>query len=237
MKLNNENEGTFGDFIHGVFNLKNIDKMGLYVNGIHMFNEFLDSQDDISSYKPYFKKLEGNLLGKMAKIYSNVGRGKVLNHGDFHGLNVMFKYSDSEKTDPEGVLLVDYQFCIWGPVVIDLLYALHTFFPLDYATDLNNRDFVIKHYFDHLKHNLESIEFEGKIPSLKDLHKDLIDFSLLEVFFLTTTMPISLMFEVENDTFETDKTGLQRFYYHPKYIAKVKELLPLYLNRGWLEDN
>lgn len=244
MKLENEGDESMKKYTHGSFNLKNIDKMSIFANGIQLFNDFLDTQEDLVVYKPYFKKMESTLLKKIIKTYSDHGRLRVLNHGDFHGNNVMFQHSSSDRTEPEDVILIDFQFCVWGPAVIDLMYGIHTFFKLDYRTDINNRDAIIKFYFDDLVATLKRIEYKGKIPTLKDIHKDLVDLSHMEIFFLTTFMPLSMMYEnpKEFDKIDSDKlmdngldSGLLKLYYHPQYVAKVKELLPLYLNRGWLD--
>ncbi|KAL5283632.1 hypothetical protein ACFFRR_006099 [Megaselia abdita] len=244
MKLNNEGDMSMKDYSHGSFNLKNIDKMSIFSNGIQVFNEFLESQEDLVKFRPYFKKMEKTLLKKVIKTYSDNGRVRVLNHGDFHCNNVMLKHFNNDRTKPEDVMLIDFQFCVWGPVVIDLMYGIHTFFKLDFRTDINNRDKIIKFYFDHLVETLEKIEYRGEIPTLKDIHKDLVDQSHMEIFFLTTFMPLSMMYENATDfeKMDSDKlmnnsgdNGVLKFYYYPQYVAKVKELLPLYLNRGWLD--
>lgn len=237
MKVNHENPKCIGDFVQGFVrnNQEKYEKCS--PDGVQLFIDFLDTQEDLAHYKPYFVKLKTIINGKINSFLSGTGRVRVLNHGDFHGLNVMFKYIDQMNTDPKDVVFVDYQMCVWAPAVLDLNFILGTFFNVKFRTDTQSQNFVIKFYFDCLEKALRKINYRGNMPKLKDLKKDFMEFSFIEVFFMAVSMPVSMLFEDEAREFII-KPGLDahlKNFHNLLYIRTVKRLLPLYLERGWLD--
>ncbi|KAL5283633.1 hypothetical protein ACFFRR_006100 [Megaselia abdita] len=237
MKVYNEDPNFLETYVKGT--LKNTDYKWREIvpNGLQMFLDFLDTQEDLVSFKPYFIKFKEVLNDKIKKLFSDNGRITVLNHGYFHAHNVLFKYADQMKTEPEDVVFVDFQLSLWASPVVDLAFIFNTFFNIEYRTNFENRNSVIKFYFDSLESSLKTIGYKGKMPTLKDLHKEFVDHSFFEVFFTAVSMPISMLFEEEarqGQEFMYVKNFTEN-YQNPLYIKTVKKMLPLYFNRGWLD--
>lgn len=99
----------------------------------------------------------------------------VLNHGDFWLNNVMFQHS------PEGHLIetyfIDFQLCKYGSPVMDLYIFILSGTELDIK--IKYFDYFIKIYHDHLVKQLKILKYSGKIPSLKQLHMDLLKYGYI----------------------------------------------------------
>lgn len=96
---------------------------------------------------------------------------QILNHGDMWLNNMMFKFD--EANNPIDVALIDYQLSSWGSPSGDLLYFLITSVADDIKVD--HFDDFISYYHDQLSESLKKLRFDQRIPSLTELHVDLLD--------------------------------------------------------------
>lgn len=105
---------------------------------------------------------------------------QVLNHGDIWINNMMFK------SDQEGNLLdvsmIDFQGLFWASPVHDVLYFLIS----SVADDIKVEYFddFIEFYHIQLTAALKKLKFDQYIPSLHDLHVDLLEKSSLCEFLI-----------------------------------------------------
>ena len=110
----------------------------------------------------------------------NWNKFNVLNHGDCWTNNIMFEHDESGNIT--NTLFVDFQLMLYGSPCYDLYYFLMSSPKLELK--LEHFDYFIRFYHDHLKANLELLKYPKEIPSLKDLHLELLDNSAWGKFYL-----------------------------------------------------
>ena len=93
-----------------------------------------------------------------------------LNHGDFWNSNVMFAYDQNETVGK--ALLLDFQCCRWGSPCEDL----YMFIILSAAKEIRFQEFdnFIKTYHDHLVNCLKILNYQQRLPRLRDLQMALL---------------------------------------------------------------
>jgi thiamine kinase-like enzyme len=96
---------------------------------------------------------------------------KVLNHGDGFLNNMMFKNAGDEKTAE--VNFIDFQLSFWGSPAYDLI----VFIVSSVADDVKVKHFddIIAVYHDKLESSLRDLEYDQNIPTLNELHIDLLE--------------------------------------------------------------
>lgn len=116
-------------------------------------------------------KSQGNLLDRYIDCYSRQStRGfNVLNHGDFHIRNMMFR--KNEKGTPNEVMFLDFQFPLYLSPGFDLVYMLNAIGAGDVR---DRRDEVIKWYHSLLVQNLKLYGFAGEVPTVVDIRIELL---------------------------------------------------------------
>lgn len=161
----------------------------------------------------------------------------VLCHGDAWTNNCMF--SNDNKKNPTDILFLDYQISHWTSPAYDLYYTFTTSVKADVKeTEFDN---LISIYHDELVSSLTNLKYTGKIPSLRQLHID-----LLKRGFLPTVLVISLAviaLESKDDSIMKNLLGqdeeginFKKSMYQSKNYYKQLEALYLFLeSRGLLD--
>lgn len=96
---------------------------------------------------------------------------KVLNHGDDWVNNILFKKDETGKTID--AKFIDFQLSFWGSPANDLIYFLISSVQDEIKT--THFDDLIVHYHEELCASLKSLNYEKHIPTLAELHVDLLD--------------------------------------------------------------
>uniref|UniRef100_A0A1B0G5F5 CHK kinase-like domain-containing protein n=1 Tax=Glossina morsitans morsitans TaxID=37546 RepID=A0A1B0G5F5_GLOMM len=159
--------------------------------------------EEISHWPGYEKitekmfKLSENVIEKAVEMYENQSkRFRVFNIADLWIDNLMFRMNN-ETQEPDDVMLVDYQLCYYGSPAVDLNYFLYG------SVNENVRKvhlkYIVSEYHHILKETLKKLNYDGFIPSLKDITIDMIRNSLQGVIAATCLTPIIFM---ENDGYE-----------------------------------
>lgn len=94
----------------------------------------------------------------------------VLNHGDAWINNIMFQYESDGRV--KETLLLDHQVTKYGNPAQDLYYFIMSSTQLDIKVD--QFDYLIRWYHQNLKEHAKLLNYNGFIPSLKELHAILI---------------------------------------------------------------
>ncbi|XP_058448690.1 uncharacterized protein LOC131428663 [Malaya genurostris] len=94
----------------------------------------------------------------------------VLNHGAIHPKNLFYKVNSTGLVTK--TMLIDFQRCHWGSPAIDLLCLLDLVVKHD--VKLTKRNEIIYQYYQHFVNTLNKIGFLGTVPSLVDLHIELL---------------------------------------------------------------
>lgn len=144
----------------------------------------------------YLPRLFESQMKTMSK--DNSKEFTVLNHGDFHIRNLMFKRSSTgELTD---VLFLDFQLPRYNMPAFDLIGLLTTMG----TEEVRHRDpDLIKMYHKHLSANLKTYGFTGDLPTVIDIHSTLLRMSGTKFFYMLCLGPVfrlrgyelSLMFD------------------------------------------
>lgn len=95
----------------------------------------------------------------------------VMNHGDIWLNNMMFKFDDAN--NPIDVSMIDYQTPFWASPANDILYFLISSVADDIKVD--QFDEFIEFYHEQLATSLKRLNYDQHIPTLAELHIDLLD--------------------------------------------------------------
>lgn len=141
-----------------------------------MFESFLNSIRNYGDCDAYADKISKWNRIKLMTAYTDVAEPmrngfQVLNHGDLWLNNMMFKFD--EERNPIDVKMVDYQLPFWGTPSSDILYFLITSVADDIKVD--HFDHFIEFYHEQLSSALIKLNFDQHIPTLSELHIDLIE--------------------------------------------------------------
>lgn len=165
---------------------------------------------------------------------------KCLNHGDAWVNNYMFKYD--EYGNPIDVLFLDFQVTFWNSPIVDLLY----FFITSTNNELRANDFdkLIKFYHQNLSENLIRLGYTKTIPTLKQLHIDILQKGFYSSFCMVGTLGIvlanpggdaslDLAESIKNE--EVSVKIKREIYNNERYLSTLEILLPLFDLRGMLD--
>lgn len=162
-------------FTTGLYTPKNKDQFKEVFSGMVKF--FIEAARHCENSDEYFEQLNEasrNLFDHFDTIEIKQLDGfQVLNHGDFWCNNIMFKHDSNGKVLE--TYLVDFQLPKYGTPAQDLQYLILSSTSLDIK--LNKFDYLIKYYHDQLKEHLLLLAYPREIPTLRDIHKWLLDFS------------------------------------------------------------
>lgn len=232
----------------GLGNLMNSEFSEVWVGHISTLAKLCRGWPGYESYSERLDILKSTILKKLEDIFKLKDSTLiyVLNHGDLHFKNMMFKIEDGITKD---ILLLDYQISCWGSPAIDIIYSLYNTCSIE--TRDNHRDELIKFYHDEFTAALNKFGYLRKIPTLIDLHVEVLKCGHLETFLSCTFLPFMILpFDELIPKDETnseegveldfgDKAKMQemmeRVFQHPKYVSVIQRYLPTFLHKGLLE--
>ncbi|KAL5290652.1 hypothetical protein ACFFRR_010174 [Megaselia abdita] len=208
--------------------------------GFKNFVDMIKREPELQQYSSKFEKIvSGDPFAESLSVYRAFVRNEkaslfVLNHGDFHIKNLMFKGEDDGKVDD--VRLVDFQMCIWGPAVIDLTYMLYMMMDEE---RIPRRQEMIHYYFEIFSDTLKKLKYTGEFPKLADIYKDFITYRNFELFMLTTVLPLIIAIKEDplmdiGAVLHGDEAG-KALYEIEAYVNYVKKVLPSFLHNGYLD--
>jgi hypothetical protein len=139
----------------------------------------------------------------------------------------MYRY-DSER-NPIDLKLVDYQLCFWGTPALDIWYIMISSWHEDFK--IAKFDYLIKYYHDKFVESLKILKYEGKVPTLEELHAELNRKSFVGAAFSIEGLPFKVPPPevVAGDEYHTI------FLRNPKYLDALALILPFLDERGGLD--
>jgi thiamine kinase-like enzyme len=141
---------------------------------------FVEVLEEWGGYEEYVEKLKifkASFEQKGQELYKPNPNGfNVLNHGDFHVKNLLFKKNEGKIED---FFMLDFQISVIASPCIDLFYALYNDISDENRT--NRRNEIIQFYHFEFTSTLKKFGFIGKIPSLLDLNLELMRNGWMEV--------------------------------------------------------
>lgn len=212
----------------------------MFVDSFHFLADKLKTWPGFEIIADKFEAMKSNVMEKGMKSTAPNKPGvgyNVLNHGDFHCKNMLFK-KDEQKNINE-VLLLDFQLCNWGSPAYDIIYALYMVASTE--TRQNHREEIISYYYEQFVLTLKDIALLTNIPTLLDLQAELLSHGFIEVFMTVCFMGVRFIdFSKMNmeDMMDPDKGRkimAEAVYSSDKYKETIKRELKRFLNKGFLD--
>ncbi|KAL5288767.1 hypothetical protein ACFFRR_009151 [Megaselia abdita] len=235
-KANADGHQKFKEFSNGFFTKNDWKEIPIFKDGFKFFLEMLKSRQEFEAFVPKFEKyINEDPLTKTqdALKYKNMN-WLVLNMGDIHYGNLMFSEKEGSVDD---VMLFDYQLTFWGPAVSDLIYVLYMY--IDSDERILKRDEIIYKYFKVFTETLRGLNHSGEYPKLTDLHKDFLSFKAFEIMMTTCLLPFGSIDEdfgkIDIGLLMGSDEARKNLYTRAKYLQEIREILPFFLHRGYLE--
>ncbi|CAD7093757.1 unnamed protein product [Hermetia illucens] len=206
--------------------------MPLFLTAPTFLAELVETIPGFDQYALKMRKINSEwLMGKCVETLRRPAAINVLNHGDFHVRNMMFKRNGFGPISE--LALVDFQIPHWGSPAFDLLY-------MSAAIPFKLREMALRHYFNIFIDVLVKTGFKGVMPTYEQLQNEIDTFKYLDLFVLAS-MVVFLYVERdemsdEMDKLLTDSAARRRLYNNEKYIAHVKEILPKLLDKIDVEE-
>uniref|UniRef100_A0A1I8NNZ0 CHK kinase-like domain-containing protein n=1 Tax=Stomoxys calcitrans TaxID=35570 RepID=A0A1I8NNZ0_STOCA len=189
-------------------------------------------KEKMRSYQPKY-------VHEMVKAEKrNLEDFNVLSHGDCWLNNIMFQHDEKGKV--LNTLLVDFQAGRITSPAMDLTYFLIG------STCIENKikyfDYYVQYYHQHLFENLKILSYPKKLPTLRDVHIWMYDFSFMAYTSILKSLPVFLLdpsatadINIDNMMGEkSDGGAMQNAMYTGKsYCQHMEQILPWMANRGY----
>ncbi|XP_012063785.1 PREDICTED: uncharacterized protein LOC105627114 [Atta cephalotes] len=148
----------------------------------------------------------------------------VINHGDCHANNLLFKYDNNGK--PIDQIFVDFQICVYASP-LDLLYFFNSSLSFDIIE--NKSDILLNEYLDTLSTTMKQLNCKTQPPTMKDLKDILKRRASYGMIIFFTILPFMLCCRIEaNDMDELLSTGINSGFKSESYKKLMIKRLPLY---------
>ncbi|XP_059621271.1 uncharacterized protein LOC132264939 [Phlebotomus argentipes] len=149
----------------------------------------------------------------------------VLSHADFHKHNLLFR---NNKKD---CVVIDYQLSAWRSPAYDIIGAFNIF--CEPEDNINSRDILLSSYHKEFKFILRKLGFSHRIPTLLDLHVEVLKCGILDVVYWSIYNPMGALSENPGD-----KRQFIVRYVEALNSSRQRQLaavFPTFLNRGYLD--
>ncbi|GBO99639.1 hypothetical protein EVAR_72025_1 [Eumeta japonica] len=140
-----------------VLNERESKSLNAMIATVAQWPEFQDLSEQLKLLKPNYMELTKQVFDPLASHLN------VFCHGDLWTNNVLVKY-DSKTKKPLDVIIIDFQYSVWGSPAIDLFYLFNT--SLKEEMHLSSQDELIQYYYYYLNDTLQKLKYQGDIPSL-----------------------------------------------------------------------
>jgi hypothetical protein len=147
-----------------------------YESFMKMHSGLVDAVRNYGGFEKYADKIEKWNKSKLMTQFMDISEPMrcgfvVMNHGDPWLNNVMFK-SDADGKSTE-CKLIDFQMPFWAGPSFDLMYFLFSSVHDDIKVD--HFDDFIEFYHAELSSGLSKLGYDQHIPTLSEIHVDLLD--------------------------------------------------------------
>ncbi|XP_062554158.1 uncharacterized protein LOC134219445 [Armigeres subalbatus] len=204
-----------------------------------VFLEILSSSPEDKQYQSKLEKSLDNHFNKLStSLALNDSDFVALCHADVWTNNHLYSYHKSGS--PKDALLIDYQGPFYGSPVTDLFYYVVSSTTLELKT--TRFDELVQYYHTQLTEALTKLAYPLVIPSLRDIHIEMLKRGYFGLYCLYGILPVVLADKNENanmDGFFGDSEENKKFrhdmYNNPLFYEHLKPLLKLFDTRGLLD--
>lgn len=141
--------------------------------------------------------------------------------------NLMYHYD--ENGNPDVVKMVDYQLSVWTTPALDIFNIMISSWQEDIK--IKKFDYLINYYYDTLVKSLKMLKYQGNIPTLEKLHKELKKRCFIGSAFTIEGLSISM--------FTSDEVDGEEYYYqllnNKRFLKALEQVFPFLDEMGGLE--
>uniref|UniRef100_A0A182Q4D1 CHK kinase-like domain-containing protein n=1 Tax=Anopheles farauti TaxID=69004 RepID=A0A182Q4D1_9DIPT len=232
----------------GVYNLfeENDTFLQMWQGNLETLSQVVLDLPGLEQYSERIRNVKEKIFKRASAIYNYdpTSYVHVLNHGDCHYKNMMFKRTDGKLDD---IMLLDFQMSVWTTPAVDLIYALYNTVSID--TREEHRNELISFYHQELIECLNKFGYMRKPPTLLQIQLEILKCGHLEFLLAATFVPFmcvditEIMDMPENgEGFEMDFTdtaklvdSFRRCYLTPVYVKFLKKNLPKLAHKGLVD--
>lgn len=195
--------------------------------------QVLSTWGGMDEYVVKLKRFRETYIEMGKRLYEPDPNGyNVLNHGDFHIKNLLFKLNGETIEDFN---FLDYQVSVVASPCVDLYYALYNMISNDNRRTRRNE--IIHDYHVEFSNTLTKLGFNGNIPTLQDLQIELLRHGQMEVvkcvcfqiFFLLDTAKL-----IDYIGSGDSKMLKLKLFNEPRFKSFIKAELPRLVHLGLL---
>lgn len=162
----------------------------------------------------------------------------VFNHNDLWIPNVLFRFNGDGSV--QDTLFVDFQLSYYGSPGIDINFFLYG--SLNEETRVSQSKKLIRIYHQNLSRTLAKLSYKKPIPTLHDIHVQILKAGLNSVLAATAEVPLLIIEQSDNlemdivlgDTKES-KDFRYSLFNNPKYKPFIQLLLREFDDLGYLD--
>lgn len=232
----------------GVYNLfeENDTFLRMWQSNVAMLSQVVLELPGLEQYSERIRNVTEKIFKRASAIYTYdpTSYVHVLNHGDCHFKNMMFKRTDGKLDD---IMLLDFQLSVWSTPAVDLIYALYNTVSID--TREEHRDDLITFYHQELVACLNKFGYLRKPPTMHQIQMEILKCGHLEFLLAATFVPfmcveMSEIMEMpaEGEGFEMDFTdtdklaeSFRKCYLTPVYVKFITNNLPKFIHKGLVD--
>ncbi|XP_055855055.1 uncharacterized protein LOC129918493 [Episyrphus balteatus] len=237
--LNEREPGIFEGYDRGLFNRHTNNYSPFFEGLVEACGKMVSQWDDFKEYGEKMLALKPKVMEYGNQVFDPIeGHLNVLAHGDFWVNNAMFNEGPNEH--PNDVILIDFQYSVWGSPAIDLHWFFNT--SLREEIRLHQQDELFQYYYNIFAETLNALGFKAKIPSL---HQFLLHMTEKSFYALISSLVQAV--QVNDQTEDADFHALmgederalnfKRIIFQNEKVQKnLKRLLPMFDRKGLLDD-
>ncbi|XP_073820555.1 uncharacterized protein [Musca autumnalis] len=230
---------------YGILSMDSPQLEQLMEDGVRNFIDMLSCHDEFDVYYQKVKAMKDKINPCSKQLYQsyqlNQGKGDifVLNHGDFHMKNMMFRFN--KRNQMEDSIMVDYQISCYAPSNIDLVYS--QIMMLSPELRLKRHE-LMQYYFTEFIRILKKIGYQGELPLYSDFQISGLKYRHFTISLVATFLPMVVGFigksaeELKNidTTKQFENPDLMTMVYRtPGFIQEVRKFMPILLREGYLD--
>lgn len=185
------------------------------------------------------KTLSKKIVQKGCDLYLRDDKSfNVFNHNDLWIPNVLFKFNENNSI--EDILFVDFQLSYFGSPGIDLNFFFYG--SLSEETRILSTKKLTRIYHQILSETLSKLNFKKKIPTLHDIHVELLKTGMNSVLAAVAEVPLLMVEQSDNlqmDLLLANSPEAETFRYslfnNQKYKSFIQKLLIEFNDLGYME--
>jgi hypothetical protein len=214
---------------------KNSEKM--FSEGYEALLNCMSKWEGFEPYLEHIKHFMDIILEKSLKTYSpssEIGAFNVLNHGDFHFKNMLYK-TGNEDGKVQDFMMLDFQICVYASPAVDLIYTLYNF--VSDEDRLTRYDELLFTYHEQFVEALKKFGYLKQPPTLLDLQIEMLKNGHFHAHFGMLMYPF-LIFDLSTLTPEDVAGGMKNLksimFNNERFKKVIKKELEMYLHKGFL---